>query len=229
MKFKSAILTQASGSVGGATYSRNRGGMYIRARSVPTNPSSAFQETVRALVASLTTAWVSTLTAAQRSAWNVYAENVLMPDSLGEARNIGGLGHYIRSNVPRMQAGLSRIDDGPTVYSLPTFTAPTIDAITAADDDADITFTAADDWATETGGALIIAASRPQNVSINYFTGPYRYAGLVEGDDTTPPTSPAAIDLPFAVTAGQRVFFRMRVCRADGRLSLPFRLFDTAS
>jgi len=43
MKFKSPILSQASGSIAGITFSHNRGGMYVRARAVPTNPGSPQQ------------------------------------------------------------------------------------------------------------------------------------------------------------------------------------------
>ena len=43
MKFTSQVYTQASGSVGGLTYSHNRSGMYTRARSTPTDPASTLQ------------------------------------------------------------------------------------------------------------------------------------------------------------------------------------------
>lgn len=228
MKFKSSVYTQASGSVGGLTYSHNRGGMYTRARTIPTNPSSAFQAVIRGFVAALTSAWNDTLSAAQRAAWDVYAENVPMLDSLGESRNIGGLGHYVRSNVPRLQAGLDRVDDGPTTYNLGEFTNPTIDAVDATADEIDVAFTAGDDWVGEDGAALLVLCSRPQNPGINYFTGPYRFADSIDGDSGTPPTSPASLTLPFVVAAGQKIFAQFRVTRADGRLSLPFRLGGTA-
>lgn len=228
MKFKSSVYTQASGSIGGLTYSHNRGGMYTRARSIPTNPSSGFQAVIRGFVAALTSAWNDTLSAAQRAAWDVYAENVLMSDRLGESRNIGGLGHYVRSNVPRLQAGLARVDDGPTTFNLGEFTNPTIDEVDATADEIDVGFTEADDWVGETGAALLVLCSRPQNPGINYFTGPYRFADSVDGDATTPPTTPDSIGLPFPVEAGQKIFAQFRVTRADGRLSLPFRLGDVA-
>lgn len=228
MKFKSSVYTQASGSVGGLTYSHNRGGMYTRARTIPTNPSSAYQAVIRGFVAALTSAWNDTLSAAQRAAWDVYAENVPMLDSLGESRNIGGLGHYVRSNVPRLQAGLDRVDDGPGTYNLGEFTNPTIDAVDATADEIDVGFTAGDDWVGEDGAALLVLCSRPQNPGINYFTGPYRFADSIDGDSGTPPTSPASLTLPFSVVAGQKIFAQFRVSRADGRLSLPFRLGDTA-
>jgi hypothetical protein len=61
--------------------------------------------------------------------------------------------------------------------------------------------------------------SRPQNITKNFFRGPYRYAGKIEGDSVTPPTSPATLVSDFPYAAGQRAFLRVRVSRADGRLS----------
>lgn len=228
MKFKSPVYSETSGSIAGITYSHNRGGLYTRARSVPTNPNSPQQQAVRGFVASLTSAWHDTLTTTERAFWDWYAYYVPMPDKLGEPRNVGGIGMYIRSNVPRLQAGLDRVDQGPAIYNLGEFTAPEIVSVTAATGIASIGFTDADDWCDEDGSALLVLASRPQNVTVNYFKGPYRFAGLIEGDAITPPTSPLPITLPFTVGVGVRVFFQFRVTRADGRLALPFRNFGTS-
>ena len=227
MKFKGTIIGEASGSYASNTFSHNRGGQYIRQRAVPVDPASQFQTEVRNFVSTLTSQWLSSLTAAQRAAWDTYAENVLLPDTLGEPRNAGGLGQFVRSNVPRLQAGMSQIDDAPTTFNLGDFTTPVLGDIDASDDDVDINFTNTDGWAISVGGGMLVYASRPQNASINYFKGPYRFAGVILGA-ATPPTSPATIDLPFPVALGNRVFFQFRVTQVDGRLSSPFRLTGVA-
>lgn len=221
MKFKSSVYTQASGSVGGLTYSHNRGGMYTRARRTPVNTNTAQQQAVRNAVSQLTTAWQNDLDAAQRSAWEVYAGNVPLIGPTGDARNVGGLGMYVRSNVPRLQSGMDRIDDGPLVYSLPTFTNPTF-TIDSGAGEMDVAFNVGDDWATEDGGAMLVYTSRPQSPSINFFKGPYRFAGAIDGA-AIPPTSPATLTLPFPIAVGQQAFVRVTVTRADGRLSSTFR------
>jgi hypothetical protein len=223
VKFKSPIITQASGSIGGATYSRNRGGMYIRARAVPTNPNSPQQQTVRTAVAALVNAWNNVLTPAQRLVWDTYAENTPVLNTLGEPVNVGGLGMYIRGNVPALQAGLARIDDGPTVFNTGEYTEPVVGAISAGGNTMSLAFTNTDAWASEDDAAMLVLISRGQNPSKNYFKGPYRYAGKIDGNSGAPPASPASIDLPFAVAVGQKVFCQVRVVRADGRLSAPFR------
>lgn len=222
MKFKGTLITQASGAAVGLVYSHNRGGAYVRGRSVPNNPQSVFQVNVRQYMADLANRWRNVLTELQREAWDVYAMNVLRPDRLGDSVNIGGIGQYIRSNVPRLQAGLARVDAAPGTFNVGGFTNPSIDAVDAAGDTLDLAFTNTDAWAAEVGSAMLVLVSRPQNVSIKYFKGPYRFAGSIAGA-LVPPTSPATIALPFPVAVGQRVFIQVRVTRADGRLSNDFR------
>lgn len=229
MKFKPTIIGEASGSVGSLTFSHNRGGQYIRQRSVPVNPASAFQVAVRNSMADLTSKWLDTLTAAQRAAWDTYSTNVPLPDALGEPRNAGGVAMYCRSNIPILQAGLPRVDDAPVIFNLGEVTAPSVSAISAAADTVDVAFEATDAWANEDDAALLILASRPQNASINYFAGPYRFAGSVLGDSVTPPTSPATLSLPFPVAVGNQVFFQARAVRADGRLTSAIRFRGVAA
>lgn len=228
MKFKSAIVTASSGSIGGVTFAHNSGGMYMRARSTPTNPNSPYQQTVRNLMASLANLWINTLTGAQRDAWAAYASNVSLVGKLGDPLYVSGMNMYQRSNIPRLQSGLPRVDNGPTTYDLGGFTNPSF-SVDATADEVDVVFTATDDWANEDDAAMIILASLPQNPTVNFFKGPYRYAGNIAGNATTPPTSPAAIALPFSATAGQRVFVKALVSRADGRLSSNFRDFGLAA
>lgn len=218
MKFKSQVYTQASGSVGGVTYSRNAGGLYTRSRAIPTNPNTPAQQQVKAILSDLAQAWSNILTAAQRAAWEAYAAAVPLRDTLGEERPVSGLAMYIRCNVPRINAGLARVDNGPTVNTLCGLTAPTIVSITAATAIASIAFTNTNEWASLVGGALLVFASQPQGVGVNFFKGPFRYAGRVNGA-VVAPTSPAAITLPFPITAGKRVFLRFVATAADGRLS----------
>ena len=223
MKFKSQVYTAVSGSIGGITYSHNKGGLYTRGRATPTNPASPQQVVVRNAVAQLTSRWTAVLTAAQRAAWASYADAVLIPDAFGDPRKIPALSHYVRSNVPRIQSALSIIDAGPTEPTLPTMSdqsfIPDVSSTNVS-----ITFVNTDEWAGEVGGALLVLASRSQVVGITSWKGPYRYAGKISGA-VTPPTSPQVIALPFPVVLDQRTFFQTRCVRADGRVSSPFRAF----
>jgi hypothetical protein len=224
-------VAQISGSIGGTTFARNKAGFYARNRTVPVNPGSARQQTIRFAVAQLTTRWVETLTAAQRAAWETYAANVHLPNSLGQLRDVGGIAMYVRSNVPRLTSLLPLmplVDDAPTIFDLGTFSEPAIDSVDAAADTADISFDNTDAWAIEVNAAMYVFASRPQNPSVNFFKGPYQAAATIPGA-VMPPISPQTFNLPFPVAVGNRVFFRMNVTRADGRLASSFRTFQVGS
>jgi hypothetical protein len=219
-------VAAVSGSVGGTTFSRNRGGPYIRVRAVPINPNTTYQAAVRALVAELTSRWLNTLTADQRAAWDTYAENVELPNPLGQNRNVGGLGMYVRSNVGRLQASQTsfpRVDDAPTVFNLGDFSAVDLGNASEAAQTASLVFDNSDDWANEDEAGMLVYGSRAMNGSINYFKGPYRYCHKIEGDSVTPPSSPATVNWPFPFLQGHKLYAAVRVTRADGRLSSQFR------
>lgn len=222
MKFTSALIEAASGSLGGMTFSHNRGGQYIRGRAVPTNPNSVLQQAVRGYMSQLAAAWHDTLTAAQRLAWDAYGENVGVLDRLGKTIYLTGQNHYIRSNVPRLQAAATRIDDGPTTFNLGSEGTPSF-AIDTANDEVDVTFVDTDLWVDEDDSHMLVYASIPNDQTRNFFKGPYQFIGSIDGDSVTPPTTPAAIALPQAIVAGQRNFFQVRTSRADGRLTPVFR------
>ena len=218
MKFKSAVFTQASGSVGGLTFSRNKGGMYTRARAIPVNPSTAFQVAVRTIMADLSNLWVSTLTQTQRDAWDLYALNTPLTDVLGDPRTVTGMNMYVRCNLPRLQVGEPRVDTGPVVFTLGAFTPVTVVAAVALPGMA-VTFTPADVWANEDDAAMIVQLGRPVNPSVNFYSLSYRQAGVIQGDALIAPTSPQTIAPPFPLAVGQKLFGIVRVSRADGRLS----------
>lgn len=222
MLIKSQILTQASGSIAGLTGSHNRGGMYFRARTIPTNPATAFQVAVRNIMGQLTSAWMSVLTSVQRAHWQTYDDNVTLINPLGDPIHIGALPHFIRSNVGRMQAGFALIADAPNIYNLGEH-GDVVFAATADDQKISFAYTDTDVWCDEDDSLMLCYHSRPQNPTINYFKGPYRFTGFIEGDSITPPTSPEEFDTEFLVAADQLIYCQVRVSRADGRLSTPFR------
>lgn len=224
MKVTQGLVSGGSGSYGRSVWSHNSFGSYIRSRAVPVNPNTSFQQAVRSYLALLASRWTTILNSAQRAAWETFAANVSVLDKLGQSINLSGLNWYLKSNVLRLQSGDNIIDDGPTTYALATLTPVTI-TVTEASQNLSIAFTNTDDWADTVGGHLYVFASRPQQFSINFFAGPYRLAGSIDGA-ATPPTSPAVIATPFPVVAGQKQFYRVVAVNQDGRPSGDFRTFD---
>lgn len=229
MKFTSPVISSGSGSIAGITFSRNKGGMYMRARAIPTNPNSVPQQNIRGHLATLVGAWTNTLTTPQRGAWDVYAANTPVFDALGASIHLTGQQMFIRSNTARLQVGLPLVTTAPGTFDLGTYSIPSAGTVSAAADTIQIAFDNTDEWANEDDSNMLIYTSRPQNPSVNYFKGPYQFAGMIPGDGTTPPTSPATITLAFPVVVGQKVFWKATVTRADGRYSIPFRAFGLAT
>lgn len=231
MLFKETIGAQLSGALGGIVASHNAGGTYFRVRATPTNPNTPQQIAVRNAVAFLSNFWNNGLTSGQRAIWDTYADNVTVTNRIGEQVLISGLAHYVRSNVSRIQASLARADDGPGIFNIGSHFPPKIVNFSEATQLGDFSFSngpLTDPWANEVGGFMFVFISRPQNISINFFRGPYRLIAVVVGDPV-PPVSPILINAPFPFIAGARIFGRAISTRADGRLATPTFMADVAA
>ena len=228
MKFLSQLVTAASGSIGGLVASRNRYGAYMRAKVIPVNPATAIQSVIRNIFAGLVAAWKSTLTAAQRLAWKQYAINVTVTDALGQAQYLQPQNWYVGCNTPRLQAGLDRVDDAPADFTRALLTSPTATVVSTSAA-ISIAFDITDPWANAVGGGCTVAVSAPQNETVEFFKGPYQYAGVIEGA-AAPLTSPKTVQNPYgAAPAGTKTFIQLRALEADGRTSIPFPVSDIST
>jgi hypothetical protein len=234
MKFKSQVYTQASGSIGGITYSRNKGGMYTRARSTPTNPNTLRQQIARAAMGGMVNMW-NTITEANRETWRLYAANTPVLDKLGEMINLSGQQMFNRTNsfidmmlyyLVAIGGGpsLAPLNDGPTTYNTgePVLLSenPTVDAGAFA-----MTFAIA--APASDAGVAFLFVGRPQNPGVKFYKGPYQVAafdafaatdvgGAFAAADVTDPENWASEYIP---AVGQFLPVKIRNLFADGRLS----------
>lgn len=222
VKFGGGIVGMA-GKIAGNVYAKNRAGAYIRAWSKPVNPNSARQVAIRALAGQIGDAWQNTLDATQRAAWNQYASAINMVNRLGEVMQLSGFNHFYRTMAAMVNAALTPVEDAPETMSLAE-QDPTL-AVVATEDDNNlsISFDTALPWAKETGAALLIYAGKPKRSNVQFFNGPWKYAGKVAGVASTGAVSPAVIACPYELGVAQKEFIRARIVRADGRLSNFFR------
>lgn len=221
------LLTASSGAVGDLVFSHNQHGPYTRARTAPIDPGTAAQLAVRAALAECVTAWNATLTGPERRGWDAFALSVRTRTALGRSTNHGGLAAFVRANVPRIQAavgGTPRVDQAPTRFTSPPVTPIVRVVANQLDDTVHPFFDESDPWITQDGSALMLWASRPQPSTVNFFNGPYRFAGKIPGSSTVPPTSPGTLALPFPVAPTDRLFVRIRVTAADAALTPSTRL-----
>ena len=212
---------QRSGRLGATIASRNRYGAYLRAGTVPVNPSTDRQVAVRGYLQSLAINWNNTLTQAERDAWEVYAANVSWRNRLGEMVHLTGLAHYIRCNSPRLLVGLARVDTAPAIQTIAIAEQELVVTASEATQQFSLAYDDTQDWCDEDGAFQAVYIGLPQNPGIKFFGGPWRYITKILGDSIAPPSSPeTAIDTPnWPFSEGQRIWVRTRIGRADGRLS----------
>lgn len=106
MKIKwGMMMTDGRGKLGGQVASRNSFGAYVRTKVTPINPQTAFQQNVRALFGSISSAWRS-LSSEQVSAWNNAVSNWTRTDVFGDVVTPTGntlfqrLNNGLLGNVP---------------------------------------------------------------------------------------------------------------------------------
>ena len=208
-------ITDIRGSMAGNTFARNRFGNYIRPRTKPVNPNSTAQGFARSIIGTLTQAWRTDLTAAKRTAWNTYAAAIAMKNRLGETVYLTGFNHFVRSNAVLLQSVKGLITAGPTVLSLPEKDPTLAVAGSVATQLLTLTVDAGQPWAAETGAFLQVEQGQPQNVTRNFFGGPWKYAGKINQASPLVLT----VDAPFTLVLGQKTWIAVRICRADGRVS----------
>lgn len=219
MIFKSQLITQGSGSVGGSTVFNSRSGLAMRARAIPVDPNSPDQQTRRTVFGDLSARW-ATLTDAQREAWSTYAANVTVTNRLGDQIHLSGHMMYVRNNAARQAAALAVVDDGPTNFNALEATTIEVDVSAAASQITVAWDDAVSKWDKQTGGGLGVYVSTDKSVGREFYKGPYLLAGAILGDTTTPPTSPdTSLTSPYTHTEDNHVFARVIAYAPDGRIS----------
>jgi len=222
VKYGGGIIAM-SGSIAGNVFARNRYGAYVRSRTKPINPNTAGQQEVRAAIAWLVEHWASTLTPAQRTAWNLYADSVVMLNKLGESMNLSGFNHFCRSNSIRKRNADTVIVAGPTTFDIPEHDPTFAFVCDETSQNLTVTYDDTEEWCDLDDAHLYIFVGKPMNAQRNFFAGPWKFGDAVDGDSVSPPSSPATVASPFALAEGQRVWIYGRIATSDGRLSEPFR------
>jgi hypothetical protein len=185
----------------------------------------------------LVTRWGTVLTQAQRDAWDLYGQNVLVTNKLGTPVPLSGQNWYIAANTPRIQQAMKvtgaspTVDVAPSIFDRGAFTTPGTTTLGVAAG-LSMPYTDTDTWASEDDSVMLIYMGRPRNPARAYFSGPYRLIYGVEGSSVSPPTSPIVRTTGqvethgFELIEGQRVTLQVAVSRADGRLSTRRTIFD---
>lgn len=184
------MAAAASGSVGGTVFSRNRGGAYVRNRSVPSNPNTTAQQVARANLAARSQEWQA-LTAAQREAWTEWARQHPITNALGAQILMSGAQAYSRLNTRINTAGGTLITVPPTADPPDALLTIALAADIGAGD-VDITYTATPLAAAE---HLWVRSAVVTSPGITYITNLLRFTVVSSAAQASP------LDIESAVAA----------------------------
>jgi hypothetical protein len=120
VKYKSPLLSDASGSVGGLNASHNKGGPYLRAKPHPKNTPTTPRSRSRSGLSAFSNHWRN-LSDVLRNRWDTYARNVPIASPNGRPGLLTGYHHFIRSNLSRLSIPgmVTVLTYAPTSFSLP--------------------------------------------------------------------------------------------------------------
>lgn len=116
------LAQDVRGSQNGLTFSRNKGGAYVRQKVSPVQPVSEFSSRARAIFAALAQRWATDLTQSQRQAWIAFASTHTFVNVFGDAITLSGIAMYQSVNRALGQVGKPYIDDPPETFSVPAIT-----------------------------------------------------------------------------------------------------------
>jgi len=198
------MITDARGSIGGTTHSKNRYGNYMKKKSHPINRQTSAQNAVRAFFTTLTQGWAA-LTAAQKSSWRNVTLNFQRVNSLAETIQLTGHQLYIAINRNLQTIASALITTAPAKAVVGTIGASTWIA--------DVSLATI----VQTFGTAIPAtektelyASAPCSAGKFSNSQPYKLIAVLTVADVTPYAATAAYELVFGAgwkVAGQQIFF----------------------
>ena len=166
MLIRSGMGMQLSGSVGGVVASHNKGGAYLRNRSVPVNPNSAAQQSVRSAFATASLQW-STLTVSQRAAWEAYAALTPVVNRLGDTITLSGFNWCVAVNSFRIRAGTGQQVAAPLTPGLADLGTGNVTSLSVANG---ITLASS---AASIDGGYIVSLSPPLSPGVTFYDGPF--------------------------------------------------------
>lgn len=244
MKIRMGMGTQISGSLAGVTAGHNKGGQYLRNRSIPTNPNTARQQSVRSGFGAAVQSWSDSLSENDRQSWRDYAQQVDVTDAFGDPKQLSGQQWYVGLATLIAQAENSELVD---VAQLPDFSsaAPGIantgappGPVASAEFDnttppGQIDLSGPMDDPASADGTVLLFIGAPVTPGTRFYKGPYQLASASQiledaatwsllGDFSTTDTwvadtvvTPANVEAFFPI--------RIRIVYGDGRVSQELR------
>lgn len=212
------IAATISGSIGGTTFSRNRGGTYIRNRAIPLNPNTSFQINVRSILATQSQAWADQ-TDATRNAWANWAVQNPVINALGKSIILSGSQAFIQLRS-RLQLASEPLIILPPIVNAPNgLTSLVLDADIGVNN-VEVAFTVSP---LEADDALWTLAAVVNSAGISYVRNLLRQVQITGGGVVSPQVIQVSVENRFGtLVVGQTLHVRVATFgRLTGLLSVP--------
>jgi hypothetical protein len=203
-------ITKMVGSHGGATFTTNKGGAYVKSKPMGTKSLTIGQSLRAVSLAMLSKYYTFSLTPGQQAAWRTFAAITPVVNRLGNTTFLSGHQMFIKLNSPLSiaGAGVENSPPGSTAISMPTVI--TIAAVHGGPGTLHVTVATGAPAANEVG---YISVSGPQNPGKASITSAMRHFALspvlnIATDILAPYLSQygSTPSLP-----GQRIFVRAQI------------------
>src|SRR5437660_7275288 len=112
-----ALAQDVRGSLNGTTFSRNKGGAYVRTKVSPVQPVSAFSANSRQAFKIVSQTWAALLTDANRAAWIAFAALHPFINVFGDSIILSGIAFFGAAMKRLQQLGFPIFDVPPSVWS----------------------------------------------------------------------------------------------------------------
>lgn len=223
MLFRSGVLTDPRGSVGGLTYQGCRGASVARARHKPADPAKVAQSERRHTFGWLRSRWREVLTQDERDGWDLYARATPARTEGGVQRILTGEQMYVKcGSVRALVSGGGGVLDTPPKYLGQCRTGMVRVEVQVVFHRVGVTYRADAPWRFETGSWMLVWQSQAVNGSVNRRRQGMVYIGALQGNPGVPPPPIFWYVSPLEYELGQRVWVRTRVSAYDGRVSSPY-------
>lgn len=205
-----------SGRIGSTIYARGPHGPYAYEFASRTDPNTTRQQSLRTWFTTAANIW-KLFTHETRTGWETYAENVAKNTILGRPNRCTGFNRFVGTYVFATQTYVSMTANAPTVFTLGRLGVPLF--FPWAGVYILLAFDPTDDWIHDSNAGFSLYCSPPQPDTVNYYRGPYRWAGNALAPISGPPYFALFIPPWVPWNRPTNLFVRMRAIEADNRLS----------
>lgn len=176
------LVGQISGSIGGDTFSRNKGGPYVRNRAIPVTSTTDAAMAAKNRLALASQQWQA-LQPSERLAWETWAQQRTITDRLGEQIQLSGHQSFVTTRTRQELSGDPLIDLPPVLPPPTGLTELSVDATFAAETLAvDVTF--APELSVNT--RLWIWAAATASAGVNYVQNLLRLVAVTDANESSP-------------------------------------------